>query len=164
MGGKKTNALDLAYSLTTKNNQAIGNHSFAQKLREKTYANKLYETATGCIVKKPMSPSLSMNSPISLSPTHISLLKPEPQQAAKSQNQFFELRSPDKTNESPFHLTNEIVNNLEKTLFKKFYINFTKDHPGRAIDMLKNDIVKKEKVNKGFIEAGMAVNLEVQDY
>lgn len=50
---------------------------------------------------------------------------------------------------------------VETQLFKKFYNNYARDHPGKAIELLKTDITNKQKENKGLIDAGLAVNLEV---
>jgi hypothetical protein len=52
---------------------------------------------------------------------------------------------------------------IEQQLFKKFYNNYARDHPGKAIELLKSDIATKQKENKGLIDAGLAVNIEVQD-
>lgn len=46
-------------------------------------------------------------------------------------------------------------------MFKKFYFNYAKDHPGKAIELLKSDITQKQKENKGWIDAGLVVNNEV---
>lgn len=62
---------------------------------------------------------------------------------------------------SPFKAT--LKGTIEQQLFKKFYNNYARDHPGKAIELLKSDIAAKQKENKGLIDAGLAVNLEVQD-
>lgn len=82
--------------------------------------------------------------------------------------------SPLKSPKSPEKATLEVISNkspmrsglksvIELSLFKKFYNNYARDHPGKAIDLLKSDITSKKKENKGFIEAGLAINIEIQD-
>ena len=129
----KANPIDLAYSLTSKNN-AIGNHSFVNKLRDKTYADKLHETEPEPVKKKLKSLKAKPNTP----PAKIFI----PASPVGS-NVYMDKWAEDKKTKSPN--ANSLIESLEKGLFKQFYVNFTKEHPGRAIEMLKNDIKLKEK-------------------
>jgi len=55
-------------------------------------------------------------------------------------------------------------NAIKGKLFSDVYNKLINVKPSKAIDMLKQDAIRKKKDNQGLIDEGLSMNLEIQEY